>query len=201
MHTQIRFADMLVELRKRAGLNQTDLGTAIGLSRSSVVNWETGSRPPRKAVCNQIARALGVSPEMLWRVAAWDRIGAEERLVVEAKLRHLRALAAVSLDDADVDAELSYNNIRQMLQALHPDILPSLLKVLRGMRTGASMAGVNHKDLVGELSSAVERIENWPPAATYTAINSCIQLIASVESIRSAVADQQPKYEQHSPDR
>ena len=185
MNTPTGFAALLTELRKRAGLTQVDLADVVGLSRGSVVKWETGSKPPRRAVCDQLAEALRVSPDMLWRVAAWERLGADERLVVEAKFRRLRALAAVSADDADVDAELSLSSIKGMLEALHPDILPGLLNVLRALPSGAALSGVSHKELVQELSRVVEMIEDWPPAATYTAINSCLQLIESVAAIRA----------------
>lgn len=184
MNRPTEFGALLAGLRKRAGLTQVDLADVVGLSRTNIIKWEGGSKPPRRAVCDQLAEALGVSPDMLWRVAAWERIGADERLVVEAKFRRLRALAAVSHDDADVDAELSLSSIKGMLKALHPDILPGLLNVLRALPSGAALSGVSHKELVQELSRVVEMIEDWPPAATYTAINSCLQLIESVAAIR-----------------
>ena len=57
----------LMLLRKRAGLNQQDLARLLGVSRTTIMRWETGRATPKlsliqvKALC----RSLGVTVEDL----------------------------------------------------------------------------------------------------------------------------------------
>ena len=48
-------------LRKKLGLTQQTLAALTGLSRSTIVNFETGKREPRLGALERIADALGVS--------------------------------------------------------------------------------------------------------------------------------------------
>ena len=172
MNTPTGFAALLTGLRKRAGLTQVDLADVVGLSRSNIVKWEGGSKPPRRDICDQLAAALRYAPEALWQVAAWERIGADERLVVDAELRQLRALAAVSADDA----ELSYSSVRAVIEGIGPSILPGLLNVLNGLPAGAALAGVSREQLAEQLTTMVETLRAMPPHAAYLAVDSCCRV-------------------------
>lgn len=49
----------IVEARERAGLNQTELGEAIGLSKGAVGNYERGDRHPSLRELREISKATG----------------------------------------------------------------------------------------------------------------------------------------------
>ncbi len=51
--------------RKERGITQEQLAKISGLSRSSIINFETGRRDPRVKDLRKIARALNVSIEQL----------------------------------------------------------------------------------------------------------------------------------------
>jgi transcriptional regulator with XRE-family HTH domain len=53
----------LATLRKAAGLSQTELAKAIGVSQQTVAYWETCAAPPRSDVLPKMAKALGVRVE------------------------------------------------------------------------------------------------------------------------------------------
>lgn len=47
------------ELRLQAGLEQKELGGAVGVTQSQVSNWELGKRSPQAGKLPLIAQALG----------------------------------------------------------------------------------------------------------------------------------------------
>ena len=49
------FADRLKEVRKEAGLTQTELANELGISTGSVAMWETGKRNPDYEMLNKIS--------------------------------------------------------------------------------------------------------------------------------------------------
>ena len=51
--------------RKKKGLSQEQLAKISGLSRSSIINFETGRRDPRVKDLRKIANALDVPIEQL----------------------------------------------------------------------------------------------------------------------------------------
>jgi DNA-binding XRE family transcriptional regulator len=53
----------LASLRKEAGLSQTELASAVGVSQQTVAYWETAATPPRSDVLPKMAKALGVRVE------------------------------------------------------------------------------------------------------------------------------------------
>ena len=53
-------------LRKRAQLTQEDLGAAVGVSRQTVINWESGNAWPSTALLPKIARTLGCTIDELF---------------------------------------------------------------------------------------------------------------------------------------
>ena len=61
-----RFGTRLRSLRERAGLTQTELGQAVGVSQRNVATWERNSSVPAEAMVERLAVFLGVSvAEML----------------------------------------------------------------------------------------------------------------------------------------
>ena len=57
--------ERLKHLRKSKGLTQSDLAGLVGVSRNTVVNWETGKRSPRADDITHIASVLEVSESEL----------------------------------------------------------------------------------------------------------------------------------------
>lgn len=55
----------LVELRKAAGLTQTELAEMIGELQQNVAYWELSDKPPRSDVLLKLAEVLGVRVENL----------------------------------------------------------------------------------------------------------------------------------------
>jgi transcriptional regulator with XRE-family HTH domain len=53
----------LATLRKAAGLSQTELAKALGVSQQTVAYWETAATPPRSDVLPKMAKALGIRVE------------------------------------------------------------------------------------------------------------------------------------------
>jgi DNA-binding XRE family transcriptional regulator len=59
----------LVELRKKAGVTQKELAETVGVSETSVRNWEHGREEPRlflwqvKALCNRLQCGLEDLPD------------------------------------------------------------------------------------------------------------------------------------------
>ncbi|HYI47536.1 MAG TPA: helix-turn-helix transcriptional regulator [Allosphingosinicella sp.] len=62
-----RQREVLIEARKTAGFNQTQLGKALGKSQSFVSNYERGQRRLDMVDFILIARVLGVEPGELLR--------------------------------------------------------------------------------------------------------------------------------------
>jgi transcriptional regulator with XRE-family HTH domain len=59
----------LVELRQAAGLTQMQLAEKVGVHHSTIAFWELSGTPPRGEVLPQLAKALGVSIEVLLNVS------------------------------------------------------------------------------------------------------------------------------------
>ena len=55
----------LKEARKGKGMTQSELAKACGISRNSIINWETGKRAPRTVDIERLATVLGISPHDL----------------------------------------------------------------------------------------------------------------------------------------
>ncbi|MGV9748035.1 helix-turn-helix domain-containing protein [Rhodococcus zopfii] len=69
-------ARALVEARERAGLNQSELVTKSGLSRSAIVRLEKGEASISSDRLWDLARALGTTPSALYAAAEADEAAA-----------------------------------------------------------------------------------------------------------------------------
>lgn len=70
-------ARALVDAREKAGLNQSQLAQASGLSRSAVVRLEKGDASISSDRLWDLARALGTRPSVLLAAAEADEAAAE----------------------------------------------------------------------------------------------------------------------------
>lgn len=57
--------ERLIEARGLAGISQRELAERCGVSKTSIVNYETAHLSPRKTTVYRVARALDVSVEFL----------------------------------------------------------------------------------------------------------------------------------------
>ena len=62
---RVRFGRQVRELRERAGMRQTDLAAAAGISVTYLSDTENGRRNPTLTVMLGLAHALGVKPRDL----------------------------------------------------------------------------------------------------------------------------------------
>jgi transcriptional regulator with XRE-family HTH domain len=58
----------LLALRQAAGLSQAELARLIGENQQNIALWEQSEKPPRSDVLPKIAKALGVTVEVLLNV-------------------------------------------------------------------------------------------------------------------------------------
>lgn len=54
---------MFTELRKRAGISQSELADKLGVKQNAVSNWETGQAKPKLDTIKKLAEILQVSVE------------------------------------------------------------------------------------------------------------------------------------------
>ena len=66
-------AGLLIELRKKAGLRQSDVAQACGVAPQTVSAWETDRSAPTEDICEKIASVLGSDPVPLIQAAAKKR--------------------------------------------------------------------------------------------------------------------------------
>jgi len=50
--------------RDRLGLTQSELAERVGVSRLTIVRWETGAMPPSNGKVEQLASTLGTAPKV-----------------------------------------------------------------------------------------------------------------------------------------
>lgn len=58
---------MIKDMRKKAGLTQTELAKKLGIAQSAVSAWENGEKSPRTAKLMEIAAALSCTVDDLLR--------------------------------------------------------------------------------------------------------------------------------------
>ena len=55
------FAEKVRDAREKCGFSQTELAEKIGISKRSVIAYESGEKEPRHSTLMKLAKALGVS--------------------------------------------------------------------------------------------------------------------------------------------
>ncbi len=63
------FTDKLKKIRKDKKLTQTQLAELCGISRNSIVNWETGKSTPKVGDIEKLSAILGISPQELINIS------------------------------------------------------------------------------------------------------------------------------------
>ena len=85
------FNDNIVQLRKLHGMTQEDLADAVGVTRQSVAQWESGKTCPNLTQSKAIADAFGVTLDDLANFEPQENLG----LNVPPKGKHLFGLVTV----------------------------------------------------------------------------------------------------------
>ena len=102
------FGTRLRALRRGSGISATELAKALGVSKSSVTNWETGISTPGHALVPRICAQLGVSPDDLYGYPGTEgALTPEERralrlyrLLPALQRRNIDSLMGAMLDNA-----------------------------------------------------------------------------------------------------
>lgn len=81
--------ETLKRLRKSKGMNQEELARLSGVSRNSIVNWETGKREPRTGDIERLSTALDV-PLIELLASIKDTI--KDTQITESKTDHVTLL-------------------------------------------------------------------------------------------------------------
>lgn len=78
------FQDLIKQLRREAGLAQTELAERLGMAQRTVSSWETGDAVPRPRVIRKLARVLRYPEAELMIAANLARTAAEARRIAES---------------------------------------------------------------------------------------------------------------------
>ncbi|MGE4484015.1 MAG: helix-turn-helix domain-containing protein [Oscillospiraceae bacterium] len=93
------FSDKVRENRQFLGFTQEEFGALIGVTKRSVLAYETAGVRPRRAVLSKMAEVLGVSFDYLSRDGIDDPLyGMEKSPYVEAARERFGAKAAKEID-------------------------------------------------------------------------------------------------------
>ena len=71
------FSDRIIEIRKKRGMTQQELGKAIGVDKRVVSKYEKGQTVPSVMMASDIAKALDISLDYL--------IGSDKALFIDDK--------------------------------------------------------------------------------------------------------------------
>lgn len=105
----MKFSEKLKSARTGAGMTQTALGEAVGVTKRTIINYETGSRYPReRAVYMRLAKTLNIDINYLltedesFITETGGRYGCRGEAEAHTLLRRSAALfAGGELDDKD----------------------------------------------------------------------------------------------------
>jgi len=90
MQRETVFSSLLKRLRTRAGISKTELARRLGVTFTTVHNWEEGNdRPPPPERVKAIAKALGLNPEDAARLQDAATLGRASPEIL-AMLRRIR---------------------------------------------------------------------------------------------------------------
>jgi transcriptional regulator with XRE-family HTH domain len=92
-----RFLHVIRDLRRAAGLSQTELAARLETTQSAVARWESGTVSPRLETVARVAHACGFEAQIVWTARGdVDRAQIAERLrwTPAERLRYLRDMLA-----------------------------------------------------------------------------------------------------------
>ena len=138
------FPEKLKQIRKNKKMTQTELAGLCGISRNSIVNWETGKSTPKIGDIERLSVVLGVSPQELVGYARDDTH--EEILVRENISPKGVAYWGGIVDEARRVAErgdvVEMQTIEPLLKLAYNVLLSGIMK-LKGSKTNTVMPSVS----------------------------------------------------------
>ena len=97
------FDTRLKELRTGAGLTQAQLAKQLGVTQSTIGNWESGCRVPRTETARKVAAFFGVSTDYLLGEDSPVSFGPDGESMPDIYVRLAQGAKALDLTQHDVD--------------------------------------------------------------------------------------------------
>lgn len=113
----MKFAEKVKELRTRKGLSQQQLADAIGVSRRTIINYESGTYPRDRNQFKKLAEVLGTTEDYLlteseqFEAEAYMRYGARGKKQAQTLTEELASLFAAG-------GELEEEDMKAMIDAI-----------------------------------------------------------------------------------
>jgi transcriptional regulator with XRE-family HTH domain len=169
--------------RKRAGLEQAELGRLLGKSQQTVSRWEAGISRPRARQIAALAKAIGEKPETLRAVAKYG-VPAES----------LPDTVTVSHDRPFPVDSLAPDSFERLIEDIVRHLYPEARDIRRAGKTGHSQSGV---DLLAVLPDGrryvfqCKRVTRFGPADVHKAVRAQTQPAERNHLVLSRVASPQ----------
>ena len=138
------FPDKLKKIRKERKMTQTVLAELCGISRNSIVNWETGKSTPKVGDIEKLSVVLGVSPQEL---VGYDRDNTHEEVLARENISP-KGVAYWSgiVDEARRVAErgdvVEMQTIEPLLKLAYNVLLSGIMK-LKGSKHNVTVPNVS----------------------------------------------------------
>ncbi|MBE7466711.1 MAG: helix-turn-helix domain-containing protein [Planctomycetes bacterium] len=114
------FSARLLGLMRKAGLNQSQLSSASGVSQSGISKYLKGAALPKSKIADQLSEALGVSPEFLIH----GRDGGEPAGIV---LRGREPEAIALIREAEASGPFAYDVVIRAIRTTVKNLMPVIL--------------------------------------------------------------------------
>ena len=121
----------IAKFRKEKGFTQDELGEKLGVTNQAVSKWETETSMPDVMLLPEIAKALGVSLEMLYRDEADTKITVAQDLKDKSIVK-----ISVDEDDTKVVVRLPVASLDLIKEKSGVEGFDKLLKMLNGVNEG-----------------------------------------------------------------
>lgn len=170
------FGNKIRELRLRGNLTQGELAKLMGISKTSVVNYETGTRKIPLTLIRKFSKFFNVSLDELLCVSIDDeneiKGDPEYETVVDNNLRDLRIERNISLEEMSEELEIPADVLTGFESGYRNIPLPYLMKFARFFGVSIdSLVGLELGDrkiaVVTNDEAIQERYKKWQSAIGY----------------------------------
>lgn len=123
----------LASLRKEKGLTQRDLAAALGISKTSVANYETGTRKVSLTLLKSFADFFDVSLNELMGVAPQE--GDDLRMTIAGNLRACRSAMDLSREEISAEIGISVEDLKRYERGGGDMPLPVIIQLAKFYQT------------------------------------------------------------------